>query len=1198
MKNIKRGGQAMYKGANSQADAALALFLQYLRDPKFIYIHLEPSGFQDFNLHFDDDKVIICESKSYTRALSYSQLRKILSDLLKKNTYGDNNEILIVCEKVSSTLKSRVNNIRFFDEIKKDFKKHKFTKSQIALIDKVRFWETKELNLDQLTSSLLGELIGLWMPLKDLEKIKNNLLQKKIYARSQIGGTFSREEMIQEIKDLAASAQANSVYYDKGRKRRHKQFQDLEKALRNSDHGSWRIEKELSAFSADSDLLIFARAQLDAKTNTLILRNWNNIWQLNNLSFFSSWILDIFERNLHSEENRDYAVAYLKKRAKDNPTYYRDDYLDRSAVDLLKAILEKDHNKYLRDTVDILEGLIERKGLRLFYLSKSNDQSNDWGKDEICRLLEFVYIHADPDLKERIINLVFEKFNLIRDDGELSHHTPPSAFSIIKSWLSDDLTNRLDILVGIINQHYSKYYKGVFKGWEWSGGGISFGGSSYRVSDRHFVESVLKPSLEDFYRHDPVLGWNFILNRCVSKTNSVSASKPDYLNRSVYGILIEKFLTHDKDSQSAFHILSEFLLSKKGIPHKSDLIYQFVESSGISDKEKWMLAQITTDAYKIPVNPFVEKIVANLVKNGNSEAGLLLRSWLSNPDYYRDSFMQLDAVDSISNFLDSDILLAADLLKILLTSDYFKSENGDTFHAHDVAELMNKILKTNYDIGLQLVRILETEKKLSPSQQTTYVYCTFNQVGGENSDNAEYLLRIYRDVLDPFFSQHLDIDEHIRTRINEDGVRVGFVQFAERLAKKGYVKEALRIINIFINDPDPYMPGHDPKDHDDKYCEHKKIEEGEGGSSITSVRGWCGWVLMLCITMEGRPYLSEIETFIERLIKDENYYVVHMACWALDRLAEVRLLLTEDKRPFLNDELIPALQQAKRIEGLAFDLMERLTQWPPLVQQAMTKSVFHALDSIRALNEDDAMRLIELVLKLPDESISEVAPLFIYLAELRKNKYLNWNLQAPSLYDDLAPELFHDKKFKKILITTIKRLQKNDPDLCFRFASSVEHLWREAKSEAEKIRYSHLALEYFTLLSNRYGHGIFNIIYLVFENKFSLRQIDNAWMDLLFKCFKTENRFYKEKVANRDFSDIRWYPTLYHSGILSSVYEQFGEEKFLSLARIFFSFPTEIDLNESEKLVSIILRLSKTNKDARSLKNTLKRRSPRKYYKL
>ena len=42
------GGQPNIAGINAQVWAAMSLLLQFLRDPRFVHIHLEAPGFQDF----------------------------------------------------------------------------------------------------------------------------------------------------------------------------------------------------------------------------------------------------------------------------------------------------------------------------------------------------------------------------------------------------------------------------------------------------------------------------------------------------------------------------------------------------------------------------------------------------------------------------------------------------------------------------------------------------------------------------------------------------------------------------------------------------------------------------------------------------------------------------------------------------------------------------------------------------------------------------------------------------------------------------------------------------------------------------------------------------------------------------------------------------------------------------------------------
>ena len=204
----------------------------------------------------------------------------------------------------------------------------------------------------------------------------------------------------------------------------------------------------------------------------------------------------------------------------------------------------------------------------------------------------------------------------------------------------------------------------------------------------------------------------------------------------------------------------------------------------------------------------------------------------------------------------------------------------------------------------------------------------------------------------------------------------------------------------------------------------------------------------------------------------------------------------------------------------------------------------------------------------------------------------------PGLYDDLGPEKYDEKKFKKILIETIKELQKEDPDSCFRFASSVEHAMREASGD-EIERNTELALEYLNLLSSVYAHNIFTLIYQVAERKLgSPDKYIDRWFTLLIKCLEIEKEFYEEQVKSGNVANVRWYPTLYHSRIMELINEKLGQDKFMLAAKIFFAFPKEIDLHESIGLVSAIEKIAKTDKDAKKIISSLLDKNPSKYWHL
>ena len=564
--------------------------------------------------------------------------------------------------------------------------------------------------------------------------------------------------------------------------------------------------------------------------------------------------------------------------------------------------------------------------------------------------------------------------------------------------------------------------------------------------------------------------------------------------------------------------------------------------------------------------------------------------------------LHIDSAATIRELLDSNLDLAIELFKVLITSEHIKSDKTDHFGTYDIATLLNDIIKKDYQKGLSIIRFLEAEKELTVDQQIIYAFSLFGHRGNNESDDNELLLNIYADVVDPFLTSYGNDVIRICQRLPYDNCREAFVQFADRMAAKKKINEALRIIRIFVNDPDPYMPGKDPQDPDDKYNLHKKIENGEKTSSITSVRGWCGWVLMECAVLEGRDYLSEIIRLTKKLANDQNYYVIHMACHALLQLAKNRLtvLPSDGNVLFFNNNRIEALKMAKEVEDIAFELLNKLISWPVSAQKAIALSILRVFGPIRTLSEEMALKLVIALTALPEESIEESSSLFIYHAEFRKNNFKNWKFSEPGLYDYLDPDNYDSVKFKNILIETMARLQKRNPDGCFHFAALMEHLIRDLKTTDEDFeKYTSIAFEYFNILTNLYGHSTFGLIHRIIQSKLENpdKYLDN-WFKLYVKCLKVEKDFYDNEKKVGNIPNVSWYPAMYHSQILELIHEKMDHEKFMKAAKIFFSFPEGVDFNESAILVSIIEKSTDTNDDAKKIIKMLIDRNPSKYWKL
>ncbi|GAH18295.1 unnamed protein product, partial [marine sediment metagenome] len=253
------------------------------------------------------------------------------------------------------------------------------------------------------------------------------------------------------------------------------------------------------------------------------------------------------------------------------------------------------------------------------------------------------------------------------------------------------------------------------------------------------------------------------------------------------------------------------------------------------------------------------------------------------------------------------------------------------------------------------------KKKLSKNEQILLCNSLISRDNSEQQ-NEDILIKIYADFLDPFLRKLGSDTKQIKEKLFYSQSREAIVEFADTLAGHKKVKEALRIVEIFINDPDPYLPGRDPGDPGNKYNEHKKILDGEEPHSITSVRGWCAWVLTKCTVLEGRDYLVDIIRLTKKLAKDKNWYVKHMACFALSRLAQVRLSVMPKSKNilFFNKNTEKALKKAKEVEKIAFNLLKEIAEASDNVKKALAKSILQVFNRIRTLNQEDALAFVNI----------------------------------------------------------------------------------------------------------------------------------------------------------------------------------------------------------------------------------------------
>jgi len=173
---------------------------------------------------------------------------------------------------------------------------------------------------------------------------------------------------------------------------------------------------------------------------------------------------------------------------------------------------------------------------------------------------------------------------------------------------------------------YDKHYEPIkkktlkrkfYQGWELMGGGISSSNGHCSVGDRHFIESILQPLVLEYYKNSKREAWNFIIKKCATKEKAVSRDKPDFLNRSIIPVILEEYFRgSEKTSKTAFDILAEFITSKRGIPHKADLIFQELRRWPLEyEKKKCELVKKAVEKWKLPINPFTDELVLGFIQS-------------------------------------------------------------------------------------------------------------------------------------------------------------------------------------------------------------------------------------------------------------------------------------------------------------------------------------------------------------------------------------------------------------------------------------------------------------------------------------------------------------------------------------------------------------------------------------------------------
>ncbi|MFH1456692.1 MAG: hypothetical protein ABIF17_01095, partial [Patescibacteria group bacterium] len=92
-------------------------------------------------------------------------------------------------------------------------------------------------------------------------------------------------------------------------------------------------------------------------------------------------------------------------------------------------------------------------------------------------------------------------------------------------------------------------------------------------------------------------------------------------------------------------------------------------------------------------------------------------------------------------------------------------------------------------------------------------------------------------------------------------------------------------------------------------------------------------------------------------------------------------------------------------------------------------------------------------------------------------------------------------------------------------------------------------------------------------------------------------KFYDINFNPEKTMEMYWWPSYYNQDILLLIDQELGKDKFLETFDIISKFPKELEIHDSDKIVSLLEKFPKTNQIVKEIIERLFEKNPSKYYK-
>lgn len=1093
---MSKAGQNTVTGISDQTDVALLYLLQACKRFDFRRVVIEGTKWDDFTLVFDDHNENY-EVKSYRREISYRDIRTIVVKELGKQL-GENDLLKIVVRKLGKRFKkdyeSLRNGLMYWISLKyalkntvvQRFSRKGWSKNEVFFLSKVEIVEFEGIdNIHQQISEHFAFKHPFYFDHDDQRSIICRFF-KDIMNKGRYGGFITKKDFSDKLstfeKHVASHPTEVSPTLSVGQKvwNLKNDFLGSAKELQDLDQKTY-----LSQLTAYPRLIFYLSDELQKRP-----------FHVNDFRFF-------LEKILLKKDYVRLALRLLKKKwteSKVDDGYFLDFITEHykrllhdlnydDALGILKEITKKDaQGTFEKKIYDFL-----KKEILIPFREKRRQLSKKrrgWKEDKIIAdILELFYQRMKS--KREFIDFLFEYFDFTSDDSRNVTETHPKIYRIVREFVKLDLNTNFPYVVQKITSQFNHNYKGKYKGYEWSGSGVSQVGSSYSITDRGVVRLLFQPLFLEMYKTDSRRAWEFFKQKILEKARTgATRESPVYLKRALVPILLGCLDNEAADKQNkreALLYLENILLIKKGIPNTSEIVFdglrrRDLKRIGLSNVMR--LIEIDSIKYKrddnpagYPTNLFAVDTLCTLIRSNYLPAKDFFINLLDKPEFIRrdelyDSFELLVA----QGITQSDPDFIVEIFRRFNFEKYLNKLESDTVWDKSglIAGLIVRDWQDGTNKGEKIVDALLRNR--TPSKKVLDFLA--GAIHGLSQKDA---LKTYR-----LFNQYLKDKLLFRNTFkNNDYIRQNIVWLAEELAKKRHYNEAKTIVELCIDDPDPQT-----NDREGDFNYHLQVKQGEERISISTVRGTVAWVLRQ-FAVNNDPELMEYALEKTRMLLDLDGGLARKLGYAEpDLYVRVQALgpLIELAHPWRRKELNGYKGGlGDSVKTLAFEVVEttdRQFKSKRTRPKALLRHLASVFSNIRDLTADEARRIVRF---FENYEVTEAHVLFIYFAEFDQDKSFNSTF------------------FKKKLREMCKNKNSFRANFSGQFRIIVDDDNKKKTKNFERIE------QYWKLLFEEYQQEVFDDLYRTLEITLTWPKKYRAHKELLKKALKKEIAYFKNK---------------------------------------------------------------------------------------